>query len=264
MQRDSIQNTFIVATGVCVFWSVLVSAAAVGLRQRQEDNKIAERRRNILVAADLYDETVPLDEAFKQVDAKIVDLATGKYVSELTLDPKVGPKLDPEQYDQRAAAKDPELGIAIKPEHDLARIKRREKYSFVYRVAKDGKLDQIVLPINGKGLWSTLYGFIALDADMETIRGITFYEHKETPGLGGKVDDENWKQKWVGKLAFDDGGDVQIKVARGTVDPDRPEARHQVDGIAGATLTAVGVSNLVQYWLGENGFGPFLEKQRES
>ncbi len=256
MQRDSIQNTFIVATGVCVFWSVLVSAAAVGLRGRQIENKIAERRRNILVAADLYDEAVPLDQAFKQVEAQIVDLETGEFVDKATV--------DPEQYDQRTAAKDPELGIAIKPEHDLARIKRREKYSFVYRVVKDGKLDQIVLPINGKGLWSTLYGFIALDADMETIRGITFYEHKETPGLGGKVDDENWKQKWVGKLAFDDGGDVQIKVARGTVDPNRPEAKHQVDGIAGATLTAVGVSNLVQYWLGENAFGPFLEKQRES
>ncbi len=256
MQRDSIQNTFIVATGVCVFWSVLVSAAAVGLRQRQKENKIAERRRNILVAADLYDETVPLDEAFKQVEAKIVDLATGEYVGES--------ELNPEQFDQRTAAKDPELGIAIKPEHDLARIKRREKYSFVYRIVKDDKLDQVVLPINGKGLWSTLYGFIALDADMETIRGITFYEHKETPGLGGKVDDVKWKEKWVGKLAFDDGGNVQIKVARGTVDPNRPEAKHQVDGIAGATLTAVGVSNLVQYWLGENAFGPFLEKQRES
>jgi len=158
MQRDSIQNTFIVATGVCVFWSVLVSAAAVGLRQRQKENKIAERRRNILVAADLYDETVPLDEAFKQVEAKIVDLATGEYVGES--------ELNPEQFDQRTAAKDPELGIAIKPEHDLARIKRREKYSFVYRIVKDDKLDQVVLPINGKGLWSTLYGFIALDADM--------------------------------------------------------------------------------------------------
>jgi len=256
MQRDSIQNTFIVATGVCVFWSVLVSTAAVGLRERQEANKVEERKRNILKAAGLYDETVPLDEAFKQVEAQIVDLETGEFVDKATV--------DPEQFDQRKAAKDPDLGIAIEPEEDLAGIKRREKYSFVYRVEKkDGELDQIVLPINGKGLWSTLYGFIALDGDMQKIRGITFYEHAETPGLGGEVDNDSWKKKWVDQLAFDDDGNVRIEVVRGAVDRSRPEAVHQVDGIAGATLTARGVSNLVQYWLGENAFGPFLEKQRK-
>lgn len=253
MQRDSIQNTFIVATGVCVFWSVLVSAAAVGLRERQKANKIAERRRNILVAADLYDETVPLDQAFKEsVKAKIVNLETGEFADES--------ELDPEQYDQRAAAKDPKLGVDIDPDKDLAKIKRREKYSFVYEIRKkDGELDQVVLPINGKGLWSTLYGFLALDGDMKTIRGITFYEHAETPGLGGEVDNPTWKKKWVDQIALDDAGKVLIKVVRGTANPD---SKHEVDGLAGATLTARGVSNLVQYWLGENGFGSFLEKQR--
>jgi len=256
MQRDSIQNTFIVATGVCVFWSVLVSTAAVGLRERQEANKVEERKRNILKAAGLYDETVPLDEAFKQVEAQIVDLETGEFVDKATV--------DPEQFDQRKAAKDPDLGIEIKSEDDLAGIKRREKYSFVYRIMKGDEVDQVVLPINGKGLWSTLYGFIALDNDMQKIRGITFYEHAETPGLGGEVDNESWKKKWVNQLAFDDDGNVRIEVIRGAVDQSRPEAVHQVDGIAGATLTARGVSNLVQYWLGENGFGPFLQKQRKS
>jgi len=255
MQRDSIQNTFIVATGVCVFWSVLVSTAAVGLRERQEANKVEERKRNILKAAGLYDPTVPLDDAFKQVEVQIVDLETGEFVDKATV--------DPEQFDQRKAAKDPELGIAIEPEDDLAGIKRREKYSFIYRIMKGDEVDQVVLPINGKGLWSTLYGFIALDSDMQKIRGITFYEHAETPGLGGEVDNDTWKKKWVDQLAFDDNGSVRIEVVRGAVDQSRPEAVHQVDGIAGATLTARGVSNLVQYWLGENAFGPFLEKQRK-
>jgi Na+-transporting NADH:ubiquinone oxidoreductase subunit C len=254
MQRDSIQNTFIVASGVCVFWSVLVSTAAVTLRERQEANKVEERKRNILVAAGLYDENVPLDEAFKQVDAQIVDLQTGEEVVDKAI-------VDPEQYDQRAAAKDPDFGVDIRPDDDLAGIKRREKYSFVYQIMKGDDVDQVVLPINGKGLWSTLYGFIALDGDMKTIRGITFYEHAETPGLGGEVDNETWKEKWVNQLAFDDDGNVRIEVVRGTADPN---SKHQVDGIAGATLTARGVSNLVQYWLGENGFGPFLEKQRKS
>lgn len=256
MQRDSILNTFVVATSVCVFWSVLVSAAAVGLRERQKANKIEERRRNILIAAGLYDEETPLEEAFKQVDVKVVDLETGEYA-----DPS---DVDPQKFDPRAAAKDPEQGVEIEPEKDLAGIKRRAKYAFVYRIEKDGKLDQVVLPINGKGLWSTLYGFVALDGDMKTIRGITFYEHAETPGLGGEIDNPKWKAKWKGKVAFDDQHRVQIKVIRGSVDPAQAEAVHEVDGLAGATLTSRGVSHLVQYWLGDDGFGRFLEKQRES
>ena len=252
MQRDSIKNTFFIATSVCVFWSVLVSAAAVLLRPYQEANKVEERRRNILVAAGLYDENVPLEELFQQVEPKIVDLETGEYV-----DPS---QLGLGEYDQRAAARDPELSVPIPPEADLAGLKRREKYAFVYLIKKNGKLDQIVLPIKGKGLWSTLYGFLSLDADLRTIHGITFYEHAETPGLGGEVDNPSWKAKWRGKRAFDDEGKVRIEVIRGTVDSGRPEAEYQVDGLAGATLTSRGVSHLVQFWLGENGFGPYLAR----
>jgi len=256
MQRDSMQNTFIVATSVCVFWSVLVSTAAVVLRPAQEANKVEERKRNILLAAGLYDKNQPLDELFQQVEAKIVDLATGQYMSES--------EVDPDQFDQRASAKDPEMSVPIAPENDKAKIKQREKYSFVYLVEKDGKLDQVVLPINGKGLWSTLYGFVSLGADMRTIRGITFYEHGETPGLGGEVTNDGWRAQWNGRLAFAADGEVKIEVIRGMVDPGQETAVHQVDGLAGATITSRGVSNLVQYWLGEDGFGPFLDEQKES
>lgn len=255
MQRDSIQNTFIVATGVCVFWSVLVSTAAVVLRDRQEANKVEERRRNILMAAGLYDENVPLDELFKQVEAKIVKLPRAD---------ESEPLPDPSKYDQRTAAKDPKLSLEIERD-DAPGIKRREKHSFVYLVRKKDseELDQLVLPIYGKGLWSTLYGFVAVDAtDKKTIRGLTFYEHAETPGLGGEIDNPSWKKKWEGKVAYDQKG-VQIRVARGKA-ADGPEAMHEVDGLAGATLTANGVSKLVRYWLGDDGFGPFLKQLEES
>ena len=256
MQRDSMQNTFVVATSVCVFWSVLVSAAAVMLRPIQDANRVEERRRNILLAAGIFDETQSLNELFKAVQTRIVDLATGEYISEA--------ELDPEEFDQRASAKDPEMSVAIAPANDCAKIKRREPYSFVYLVQKDGKLDQVVLPVNGKGLWSTLYGFIALSADMRTIRGITFYEHRETPGLGGEVDNARWKDQWCGKFAFGEEGDVRIEVIRGRVDPGHETAAYQVDGLAGATITSRGVSNLVKYWLGDDGFGAYLAKQRTS
>jgi Na+-transporting NADH:ubiquinone oxidoreductase subunit C len=256
MQRESVLNTFIVATCLCVVCSVIVSASAVFLRPLQEANKVRERRKNILVAAGMYNQETPLDDLFAKVEPRIVDLDTGEYVSPSELDPKT--------YDQRAASDDPKMSEPIAPADDLAGIKRRETRSFVYLVKKDGQLDQVILPIRGKGLWSTMYGFLALDADMRTIRGITFYEHGETPGLGGEISNPKWQEKWEQKLAFDKEGDVAIEVIRGEVNPQAEGAKYEVDGLTGATITSRGVSNLVHYWLGENGFGPYLNKQRSS
>ena len=114
------------------------------------------------------------------------------------------------------------------------------------------------MPIKGSGLWSTLYGFLALEADLNTVAGIGFYEHAETPGLGGEVDNPLWKAKWVGKLVYGDDAGVALGVIKGEVDLSRPAAIHQIDGLSGATLTSKGVHNLIRFWLGENGFEAFL------
>jgi Na+-transporting NADH:ubiquinone oxidoreductase subunit C len=249
MARESVSKTFVVAVVLAAACSLLVAGAAIGLRPRQEANKIRDRKKNILIVAGLYDAKAPVEESFKQIEQHIVDLASGEYVAE--------DKLDPETFDQRAAAKDPELSVTIPSEKDLAGIRRREKYSLVYLVKKDGKLDQVILPIDGKGLWSTLYGFLALSGDLNTVKGITFYEHGETPGLGGEVDNPAWKAKWAGKKLYDKDGRIQLNVAKGTAEQNNP---HQVDGISGATLTANGVTNLVQYWLGDDGFKKLLER----
>jgi Na+-transporting NADH:ubiquinone oxidoreductase subunit C len=249
MARESVSKTFIVAVVLAAVCSLLVAGAAIGLRPRQEANKIRDRKKNILIVAGLYDAKAPVEESFKQIEQHIVDLATGEYVAE--------DKLDPETFDQRAAAKDPELSVTIPPEKDLAGIRRREKYSLVYLVKKDGKLDQVILPIDGKGLWSTLYGFLAISGDLNTVKGITFYEHGETPGLGGEIDNPAWKAKWTGKKIYDKDGSLQLHVAKGTAEQNNP---HQVDGISGATLTANGVTNLVQYWLGDDGFKKLLKR----
>ena len=194
MARESVSKTFIVAIVLAAVCSLLVAGAAIGLRPRQEANKVLDRKINILIVADLYDGKESVEESFKQIETHIVDLATGKYVAK--------DELDPETFDQRAAARDPELSVKIPPEKDHAGIGRREKYSLVYLVKKNGKLDQVILPIDGKGLWSTLYGFLALSDDLKTVRGITFYEHAETPGLGGEVDNPKWQAQWVGKKIY--------------------------------------------------------------
>ena len=127
---------------------------------------------------------------------------------------------------------------------------------------EQGEIETLILPIHGYGLWSTLYGFMALESDLKTVVGLGFYQHAETPGLGGEVDNPNWKKQWTGKVVYDESGDVDISVIKGGVDSNSPNAEHQVDALAGATLTSRGVENLVRFWLGQDGFGEFLDHLR--
>ena len=125
-------------------------------------------------------------------------------------------------------------------------------------------LQQIILPISGPGLWSTMRGYLALAPDGSTIKGIRFYEHGETPGLGDQIDKADWRELWVGKQLYGDDNSPRIEVIRGFVQRDgsNPDAQHQIDGLSGATLTANGVTNLVRHWTGPEGFGPYLETYR--
>ena len=250
--KNTISWTLFIAVAVCLVCSVLVSWTAVSLRPLQERNKELERKRNILAAAGLLSEDVDVAEAFKRIETRLVDLSTGEYVT----------GRDPAEFDPLAAARDPELNVTIPTADDLAGIKRRARLGRVYLFREEGELKRVILPVYGKGLWSTLYGFLALEDDLHTISSLAFYQHAETPGLGGEVDNPAWKAQWVGKQAFEDG-EVAIEVVKGKVPVSSPRAEHQVDGISGATITARGVGQLVRYWLGEDGFGPYLDRLRE-
>lgn len=264
MSRDTVSKTFGVAFVLCVVCAVLVSTASVALRDRQEKNKVLDLQKNILVAADLYDEDDPVDieQTFAdKIEIRIVDLATGEYVPV--------EELDPADYDQRKAAKDPAQGVTLDSDQDIARIKYLERRSLIYLYKEDGQVQQLILPVRGMGLWGQLYGFLALDKDLNTCRGLTYYEHKETPGLGGEVDNPNWKKQWTvdaddpakHKLLFDATGKVAIKVKKGRVNNAiEAERLHQVDGLAGATITSNGVTHMMRFWLGEQGFGPYLTR----
>ena len=170
---------------------------------------------------------------------------------------------DAATFDSRKAARDPGTGYRIPPELDLAAIKRRSRYQDVYLMMDDKTLQQLILPVHGKGLWSTMYGFLSLADDLTTVNGFAFYEHGETPGLGGEIDNPTWKSQWPGKRIYDDAGDTRIEVLKGTVDKTAANAVHQADGLAGATLTARGVSNLLKYWMDADGYKPFLEKLKK-
>ncbi len=246
--KDSVGNTVKVALLLCIVCSVFVASAAVLLRPAQQANKDLDRKTNILAAAGLLEEGRGVEEQFEAVSTRLVDFSSGKFTD----------VLDVNTYDQRKASKDPALSDALSDEEDIAGILRRAKYGVVYLVENDQGIDKIILPIKGYGLWSTLHGFLALEADFNTVAGIGFYEHAETPGLGGEVDNPLWKAKWIGKRVYGDENGVALSVIKGKVDTSRPQAVYQIDGLSGASLTSRGVNNLIHYWLGENGYATFL------
>ena len=250
-------NSYIIlfAAAVCLVCSVFVAFAAVTLKERQDANAVLDRQKKVLIVADLLEEKAKVAPAEVQalfdqwIVARVVDLKTGTYDD----------SIDAATYDQQRALKDP--AASKKAPENRAGLRRVPLKAQVYQVVTDGAVEKVILPIEGKGLWSTLYGFLALAPDTTSITGITFYQHGETPGLGGEVDNANWKALWAGRKAFDDEWSPAIEIIKGAAGPPADDP-YSVDGLSGATLTCRGVNYLVHYWLGEQGFGPYLERFR--
>ncbi|ATX76865.1 Na(+)-translocating NADH-quinone reductase subunit C [Reinekea forsetii] len=229
--------------------AIVVATSAVVLRPLQVENKELDLKRNILAAAGLMEDGKTVKELFASIETRLVDISEGQFSTDFDVD----------TFDSVKAVSDPALTDALDKVTDIADIKRREKYAEVYLVrGTNGDIETVVLPIRGYGLWSTLWGFIALESDFNTVAGLGFYSHAETPGLGGEVDNPKWKAQWPGKKILNETGNMAIEVTKGgQADAASP---YQVDGLSGATLTTRGVDNLVQFWLGDNGFKPFLDQ----
>jgi Na+-transporting NADH:ubiquinone oxidoreductase subunit C len=260
MSKESMKQTVGVALAVCAACSIMVSTSAVALKQRQEDNRILDRKKNILVAAGVMEsgEKLSMDEVdtrYAQIEGIVIDVETGETV----LDDEGNP-LDPDSIDWKEVAGDPKQSVELSSGRDTARIRRRANIQPVYLLRNEaGQIERVILPVRGKGLWSTMRGFLALEGDLNSIGCLTFYEHGETPGLGGEIDNEKWKQQWTTKLAFNEKGAPVAGVAKGKARDDDP---YQVDGLSGATLTSNGVTELVQFWLGKDGYGTYITKLR--
>ena len=266
--NDSLEKTIAIAVALCLVCAVLVSFAAVALKPLQVGNKAADMKKNILEVAGLLEEGANINKEFSdKIEAKIVDLETGEYVESVNAD----------EYDQRKAAKDPAQSVSIPKDKDIAHIRVKAKYAKVFLVKENGAIKSIILPINGYGLWSTLYGFLSLEADGQTVQSINFYDQQETPGLGGEVVNPKWRALWKGKKVYAetdqpslekgliteaDIGEPALSLIKGSVDTTKAGSQYQVDGLAGATLTSTGVTNLVRYWTSDEGFAPYLKKVR--
>jgi Na+-transporting NADH:ubiquinone oxidoreductase subunit C len=252
LPNDSTKKTIAVALALSLVCSLLVSVSAVMLRPLQTKNATLDRQRNILAAANLLHDDTNIAEAFSRIEARVVDLKSGDFRDDI----------DARSYDQRRAARDPMTSTALAREQDVAGLGRQARYAIVYLVKDGDAIEKIILPIHGYGLWSTLYGFIALAPDLNTVVGLKYFEHSETAGLGAEVDNPAWLSQWRGRRVFDESGVPVLHVAKGKSRASGAAAQFEVDGLAGATLTSTGVTNMLRFWLGEQGFGPFLEKMR--
>ncbi|MEX0963388.1 MAG: Na(+)-translocating NADH-quinone reductase subunit C [Pseudohongiellaceae bacterium] len=257
--RDSTRKTLLVAFSLCVVCSIVVSGTAVILKPMQDANRILDRNKNILNAAGLFNPDVDGDEVvaerFSQFSPYVVDLNAGTVLSADALEQL---QIDIKSYDQRQVINDPDLSEALTRQEDVANIKRRVSYPMIYVVQNGAEIETVVVPVNGYGLWGILYGFLALQGDANTVKGLAFYELKETPGLGAEVRNPRWIAQWPGKKIYNDEGEVGLRVVKGQGD-----GPYQIDGLSGATLTSRGVDDLIQYWLGEDGYGPLLTRLRE-
>ena len=257
MNTDRPQTAFLIVMSVALVCSVLVSASAIGLRPIQERNALIERSRNIVALSGLVEPGREMtgDEvlaAVEQMDVRVLDIATGEFDD----------SIDPEAFDPRAAVIDPELGVEIPADQDLANLGRRSRYEVVYIAWENDEIKRVILPIVGQGMWSTLYGYIALENDLNTIAAATFYEQGETAGLGDKITDPDWLATWQGRAVYGPDGRIRFRVAAGPVEAGSAAAAHEVDAISGASVTGNAVSRLVEYWFGPNGYAPFLENLR--
>ncbi len=252
----SVAYKLLFAVALCAVCSVVVSTVSVSLRPRQEANRrMLGQGRQILSVAGLIDDADELSREdiaellFTGLEAGVVDLESGRIVE----------GVDAVAYDQEAATRDPARSreVADNP----AGVKRVPVQARIFLRRERGEIDSFVLPIEGKGLWGDMRGFLSIAADARTIRGITFYEHSETPGYGAEVESAEWKALWKGRLAYDDSGVARIAVKKGRAGSAQEDPYH-VDGISGSTLTGDAVTHLVRFWLGDDGFGPFLRARR--
>jgi len=200
----------------------LLSIAATSLEAKQKFNEEVDIKKNILSSLN-----IPADRTQKISQFEIQELFD-KRIKTLNLD---------------EAGKPSDQGILP-----------------VYLASEEGSISGYSIPISGKGLWSTIYGYIALEPDGETVKGITFYKHGETPGLGGELEKDWFTSNYVGKKIYDGDRLVSIEIVKGHVNPNSDDAIHKVDGISGATLTGKGMNQFIAEDL--ETYKPFLDRIR--
>lgn len=222
---------------LCFTAALILSVLASALKVPQEEAMETFRSKQLLIAAHLLD----FDTAASSKEI----LST--YQTEIT------PMLVTEEGDLlsfEATGLDLETYLKSHAKQGYARL----KYKLIYLIKQGG----YVIPVNGYGLWDAIYGYLGIDKNGDTVIGISWYDQKETPGLGGEIANPDWEKQFYGKVIFQKNGDgttnyarapLGIQVVKGTVAEmlgSSPAADSAVDGISGATITVTGVNAAIK------------------
>lgn len=249
-------RSLVVVLSVCTVCSLLVSAASVLLAPIQRAHR--ERDRQDAVRA-LIERRPGLSELLADagtddVHEWVLELATGE----------VATWIDPSTFDARGAASDPLTSTEIPIDRDRAGLGRRADHATALAVLdEEDRALVLILPVHGQGYGGPMYGYVALDGDGNTLLGLSIHEHSETPGVGGALlEDEDWLAEWNGKRIRDARDRVRIGVAAQELAPDSEATRYEIDAVTGATMTSGGIANVLRFWLGDDGYGPFLARVR--
>jgi len=236
-----------IAVIVAFVCAVVVSTTSVLLKPRQDAHLEAERAARMAAMLD----TLPgMRDLMQEVgvtalETRMVNLSTGRFTDDV----------DPAGYDATEAAADPETSIEIPSDADIAGIRRRETYAPVHLLERDGELMLLVLPMRATGYQSTIHVMLALEPDLRTVAALSITDHGETPGIGSRITDPAFIDRWPGKQVADDTGAIVIEVVRGTA-----SGPYEVDAISGATRSSNAIGSMLSFWLGDLGYGPFLDR----
>ncbi|WP_206483799.1 Na(+)-translocating NADH-quinone reductase subunit C [Thalassotalea sp. G2M2-11] len=251
--KESFGKTVGFVFAVCIVCAALVSIAASGLKDKQVTNKLLDQQTKILEASGLLSMTDGTPFSIKEtygkfVEAKMIDLDSGEFIDG-----------DPLLFDERRNSRD--ATKSEKPENDMAGINRRSHDAVIYIVRNGaGTVDTVVFPIVGSGLWDLMYGYVGLEADLNTVKSVVYSDHKETPGLGAEVMNPKWKAKWPGKKIYNEQGEAAVNLVKGGA---KAGDINGVDALSGATLTSNGVTRTLQFWFGKEGYLPFITKHND-
>lgn len=250
-KNETLGKTFTVIIALCLVCSIIVSGAAVGLKDRQEANAALAMQRNVLQTAGIDTRGIDIPAVYSE---RVREFRLNLETFELT---EAG---EDDLADAADVDDQGEVKRRLRGSEDIAGIRELEQRTMFYiAYEEDGEtVKAYILPVRGAGLWGMMYALLALEPDAQTIAGLNFYEHAETPGLGGEITNPRWVSNFIGKQAVDSEGNIEIRVTKGA-NPDNNE----VDALAGATITSNGVDNTFQFWLSETAYGPFLQRLRE-
>ncbi len=252
VKTDTTARSLGVTLAVAFVCALLVSMVAVKLRPIQQANVEAERIAQLeLVLEALSD--IGNSMTIDKLEARFVELESGAFDD----------GIDAASFDAQRAAVKPDSSTVIPAELDLAGLKRRALHAQVYLVRDaTGDVELVILPVSGRGYQSTLRAWLVMDGDARVVRALKFYQHGETPGVGARIDEPEWEKQWRDLPAWDEDGVLRIGVRSKSGGASGDDAFFQVDGISGATRTTQGVDGMMRFWLGEFGFGPFLQRLR--